>query len=140
VCIHRIPHKSSITASAGRGITQDQRHAAADQISSIVSRAKEKEIPKLQLGNISSCIGREASSLKNRGNTNSFATVKEDNFPHRSGEREVLSRAEEKLSSNATDIGCSNILWHIRQEYLPHIEARKKIKFPYLQSTVTNQP
>jgi hypothetical protein len=42
VCIHRIPHESSITASAGRGITLDQRHAAADQINSIVSRAKEK--------------------------------------------------------------------------------------------------
>jgi hypothetical protein len=42
VCIHRIPHESSITASAGRGITLNQRHGAADQISSIVSRTKEK--------------------------------------------------------------------------------------------------
>ena len=83
---------------------------------------------------------REPVSLKSRGKINSNATVKEDNFPHRSGEKQVLSRAEEKLSSNATDIGCSNILQHIRQENLPHIEAREKINFPYLQSTITNQP
>jgi hypothetical protein len=45
---------------------------------------------------------RQASSLKSRG----------------------------KLSSSATDIGCSNILQNVRQEYLPHIEAREKNKFP----------
>jgi hypothetical protein len=94
VCIHRIPHESSITASAGRGITLDQRHAAVDQINSIVSRAKE-QIPKLQLGNLSSCTDRETSSLKSRGKINSYATVKEDNFQHRSGEKQDLSRAEE---------------------------------------------
>ncbi|KEH33567.1 hypothetical protein MTR_3g046927 [Medicago truncatula] len=43
VCIHRIPHESSISTSAGRGITLDQRHAAADQINSIVSQELRKK-------------------------------------------------------------------------------------------------
>jgi hypothetical protein len=38
---------------------------------------------------------REPNSLKRRGKRNSNATVKEDNFQHRSGEMQALSRAEE---------------------------------------------
>jgi hypothetical protein len=38
---------------------------------------------------------REPVSLKSRGKINSNATVKEDNFQHRSGEKQDLSRAEE---------------------------------------------
>ena len=32
VCIHRVPHESSNTASGGRGITLYTRHAAVDKI------------------------------------------------------------------------------------------------------------
>jgi hypothetical protein len=39
---------------------------------------------------------REPISLKGRGKINSKATVKEDNLQHRSGEKQDLSRAEEK--------------------------------------------
>jgi hypothetical protein len=97
VCIHRIPHESSIAASAGRGITLDQRHAAADQINSIVSRAKEKYIPKLQLRE-HKFLYRACSNIlhhKSRGKINSYATFREHKFPHRSREMQVLSREEE---------------------------------------------
>jgi hypothetical protein len=38
---------------------------------------------------------REPVTLKSRGKINSNATVKEDNFQHRSGEKQDLSRVEE---------------------------------------------
>jgi hypothetical protein len=53
---------------------------------------------------------REPISLKSSRILGSNATFKEDNFQHKSGEKQDLSRAEEKWVSNATDIGCLNIL------------------------------
>jgi hypothetical protein len=48
---------------------------------------------------------------------------------HTEVERCKFSQEQRKTKSIATDIGCSNILQSVRQEYLPHIEARKKNKF-----------
>jgi len=75
----------------------------------------------LHLGNVSSHTLDVPTSFTtySRGKINSYATDRKHKFPYK--------------------IGCFNILYNFKQEYLPHKEVRKN-KFPNLQSTVTNKP